>query len=355
MKNKYLESIKKELLEKKTDDDIYTIYFWWWTPSEFELKRFLELFIFLKNNFKLNKLEELSIELNPKLSSDSFLKDILEFIEQITTFFSKNINNKTKIRFSIWIQSLNNKILKLSNRNYDFEYIETFIKAITNIKNKYTQLSFNLDFISFWLEQTKDFEQFEIFVKENSKTIDSYSIYTLELFEGSIWKDKFKVDDKKILENFKSYYEIIKKYNYERYEISNFSKKWKESLHNLVYWELKNYIWIWTSASWFIKDKNQKAIRYTNTYSIQKYTEWKFEYYEKEILDKNNLIVEKIFLGLRTYKWLKLNKKILKKIDKKKLEEYINLGYIKRNWNNIKLTDKWFDIYNFIITDILEF
>jgi len=226
MKNKYLESIKKELLEKKTDDDIYTIYFWWWTPSEFELKRFLELFIFLKNNFKLNKLEELSIELNPKLSSDSFLKDILEFIEQITTFFSKNINNKTKIRFSIWIQSLNNKILKLSNRNYDFEYIETFIKAITNIKNKYTQLSFNLDFISFWLEQTKDFEQFEIFVKENSKTIDSYSIYTLELFEGSIWKDKFKVDDKKILENFKSYYEIIKKYNYERYEISNFSKKW---------------------------------------------------------------------------------------------------------------------------------
>ena len=423
MKDKYLENMKKELLEKKIDSDIYTIYFWWWTPSEFEIHRFLNLFEFLKNNFNLNQTNELSIELNPKLSSDSSFEDVLNFIEQITNFFLENINNETKIRFSIWIQSLNNKILQLSNRNYDFEYIKTFLQAIWKLKNKYNQLSFNLDFISFWLEEKKDFEQFENFVKINEKLIDSYSIYTLELFNGSIWKDKFKVDDNKILNNFKTYYEIIKKYNYKRYEISNFAKKWKESLHNMVYWELKPYIWIWTSASGLIivnseqwennltnlpdltnwnkaKSKKQKAkiekkwqkiesenyqkiknnqswnpvfilksyfhpeilnqfwhpgIRYTNSYNIQKYNKWKFEYYEKDILTEDDLIVEKVFLWLRTSKWIILDKKIETKIDKKKLEQYITLGYIENNENKIKLTDKWFDIYNFIITDILEF
>ena len=249
---------------------------------------------------------------------------------------------------------------------------------------------FNLDFISFGLENDLYFQKFDNFVKENKDIVDSYSIYTLELFPWSIWYQKIENIDEKILDNFEKYLDIIGKYDYQRYEISNFAKKWKESLHNQVYWEMKNYLWIGTSASWFVGDltnltdftdltnsekeffkkninlssKNTihsslftnhlQSIRYTNSYWIQDYLKWVFKLKEEKILTEKELLEEKVFLWLRTNKWVFLDENIKKIINFEKLKEYEKEKYLVLQDNKIVLTNKWFNIYNYLITDIIN-
>lgn len=334
IKDKYLQALKHEIIQKKSllnDNKLYTIYIGWWTPSEFWIKRIKELLEFIKEQFDITKLEEVSFELNPNP-----LEKSIKFIDNLK-------NTLPNFRFSIWIQSLENEVLKKSGRNYDYKLIEQFLDSLDKKDYK-----INLDFIAFGIE--KNIKLFDNFLDKYKNKIDSLSIYTLELFPWSIWKTNYKVDDEAILKSFKSYLKIIKKHNFKRYEISNFAKdEDKESKHNKVYWSLKDYLWIWTSASSFIKNT-----RYTNSFSIQKYIKKIYEYTEEKKISKDDLYIEKIFLSLRTNKWLFLKKNMEKYLDKTKLKTFIEYGYIKKENNKIYLTDKWFLVYNYLITEILK-
>jgi len=339
MKDKYLESMKKELLQKKKlmqNNKIYTIYFGWWTPSELGLERVVDLLNFIKKHFDLSECEEVSFELNPNP-----LKETLDFINTLP-------NIVDNFRFSIWIQSLENNILEKSGRNYNFKLIESLMENIKEDK----KFRLNLDFISFGIEQ--NFGNFDKFLNQNEDKIDSLSIYTLELFPWSVWGSAYKTDEDKILDNFEKYTDIVKKYGYERYEISNFAKKWKESKHNQTYWEMKQYIGIWSSASGFYTLHNWKYIRYTNSYWIQNYIKWQFEYKEYKELTKQEFLEEQIFLGLRTDKGIKLTNDTKKMFDFEKINKLRELWYLTEKNNYLYFTDKWFNLYNYIITEILK-
>jgi len=339
MKDKYLESMKNELMNikpKLKNNKIYSIYFGWWTPSELWLERVVDLLNFIKREFDLNNCQEISFELNPNP-----LNQTLEFINTLP-------NIVDNFRFSIWIQSLENDILEKSWRNYNFQFIEKLMKNIKENK----KFHLNLDFISFGIE--KDFNIFNNFLNKNKDKIDSLSIYTLELFSGSIWGSTYQTNEDKILDNFEKYINIVKKYNYKRYEISNFAKKWRESKHNQVYWEMKEYIWIWSSASGFHTLHNWNKVRYTNSYWIQNYIKWKFEYKEYKKLTKQEFLEEQIFLGLRTDKWIKLTDNIKKILNLKKINEFREHWYLTEKNNYLYFTDKWFNLYNYIITEILK-
>ena len=329
--------------------NVYTIYFWWGTPSEFWISRIENLACFLQKHFDFNNLEEVSFEINPLINENS-IKDTISFVKKLKDIFPK-------LRISIWIQSINNKLLKLTGRNYSFETINNLLENFPNVIT-------NLDFISFWLESFFDksyFEKFKNFVKKYSPKVHSYSVYMLELFPGSIFENSDKLNklvwfndniEDKIYENFKNYTKILQKNNYQRYEISNFSKPSYESKHNIVYWQLWSYLWFWTSASWFIKNK---LIRYTNTYGIQNYINKKFSFYEFKKLSYKEFLQEKVFLWLRTTNWILLTKEIETILDISKLNRLIDENYIVKSNSHIKLTSKGFDIYNYIITEILDF
>ena len=352
-KDKYLEALKADILyqlEKfKPSKNVYTIYFWWGTPSEFWISRIENLAYFLQKHFDFNNLQEVSFEINPLINENS-IKDTISFVKKLKDIFPK-------LRISIWIQSINNKLLKLTGRNYSFETINNLLENFPNVIT-------NLDFISFWLESFFDksyFEKFENFVKKYSPKVHSYSVYMLELFPGSIFENSDKLNklvwfndniEDKIYENFKNYTKILQKNNYQRYEISNFSKPSYESKHNIVYWQLWSYLWFWTSASWFIKNK---LIRYTNTYGIQNYINKKFSFYEFKKLSYKEFLQEKVFLWLRTTNWILLTKEIETILDISKLNRLIDENYIVKSNSHIKLTSKGFDVYNYIITEILDF
>jgi oxygen-independent coproporphyrinogen-3 oxidase len=54
--------------------------------------------------------------------------------------------------------------------------------------------------------------------------------------------------------------DILKKFGYEQYEISNYARKGKESLHNTGYWQRAEYMGLGLGASSLIDN-----VRYKNT------------------------------------------------------------------------------------------
>jgi coproporphyrinogen III oxidase-like Fe-S oxidoreductase len=133
----------------------------------------------------LEYLEELSIEINPE--------PVDQMLDLISTI-SNRYKHFPRVRFSIGIQSFDNEVLEESDRQYNFQSCVDFLRKLTHVKMEHN--IFNFDFIAFGkFNQTRKgdlqlrdpvrLDFFQRFVE--SGFADSFSLYTLELFEGSEW------------------------------------------------------------------------------------------------------------------------------------------------------------------------
>jgi coproporphyrinogen III oxidase-like Fe-S oxidoreductase len=248
---------------------------------------------------------------------------------------------------------------------------------------------FNLDFIAFWyfneskkwnfqLRNPTAMNFFQSLAK--SKFIDSYSLYTLELFPGSLryYNEKLKNnkgqsnnqywDQDDIYEEFAILKDILLDAWYKRYEISNFSLLGKSSVHNRNYREMWDYLWLGTSASSFFKNPNEKlcslldipnwtkAVRRTNSLEFPKFYSWQSENDIIPMTDKD-LLIEEFFLGLRTDNWIKNIQKyepVLVQNYLEKIKSYSDQWFMEISEDWLKFTDQWMDIYNDIVTELLN-
>ena len=126
----------------------------------------------------------------------------------------------------------------------------------------------------------------------------------------------------------------------------------KESRHNLVYWNSKEYIGVGAGASSYLNSK-----RFTNVLSIEEYIE-RINNNEsvniiEEELTKEDKIKEFIILKLRLIKGLnikEINEKFnidIEKMYKANLEKLKKLGLINID-ENIYLTSKGLDLANIV-------
>ena len=384
----YLTNLHDEIDERwkvfwKTE--IRTIYFWWWTPNLIWVEEIKKIIKHCERIFDCENVGELSFECNP------FPQDqVYEFVSDLQKAFKKY----PRVRFSFGIQSLDNWVLENAWRPYTFPWMVDFLRWLWDLKFENTV--FNFDFMSFGIfNQTKKWELqlwtpsalefFQNFV--NSWFADSFSLYMLELFEHQKWK---KLDttssvaqqsglfwnEDEIYEEFDILKNIIEEWWYKRYEISNFSAVWKSSIHNRVYREMEDYLWLWLSASSFINGKSEYSdavkekllwsknkdkvswIRWTNTSYFPKYI-WGEKLAESEIksLSEKDYLIESFFLWLRTDRWvddIEKFKSVLVKDYSEKINLYENNWFLKLRENGFILTDEWMDCYNGIITELLE-
>ena len=385
----YLEKLHKEIDERwnifwKTE--IKTIYFWWWTPNLIWSEEIKKLINHCENVFDCENIGELSFECNP------FPQDqVYGFVSDLQKSFKKY----PRVRFSFWIQSLDNWVLENAWRPYTFPWMVDFLRWLRDLKLENSV--FNFDFMAFWVfNQTKKWdlqlwtpaalEFFQDFV--NSWFADSFSLYMLELFEHQKWKKNSNEDYSKaqklglfwseddIYGEFEILKTIIQDWWYKRYEISNFSAIWKSSIHNRVYREMEDYLWLWLSASsfinskskyfWAVRDKllwNKKTenlswIRWTNTPYFPKYI-WNEKLAESAIqpMSESDYLIESFFLSLRTDRWIDNILKfepVLIKDWQGKIKIYEENWFLKLRENGFVLTDEWMDCYNGIITELLD-
>jgi len=377
MIDKYIIALKKEIdhyAETLTDKTLKTLYFWWWTPSKIWITRIIDIIEYIKTKFDFEELAELSIELNPYPEAE-----VLDFVKTLNKTYSKI----SRLRYSFGIQSFDDEVLKMTWRAYTFWAIVEFLRAL--VKLKQDNNVFNFDFIAFgkfqvskngfkqlWHEFKRDF--FQKFL--DSWYVDSLSVYTLENIKDKPCPAIYYGTDEEIMEEFLILKDIVEDAGFLRYEISNFARASKASIHNMVYWNMEPYIGLWLSASSFISCHSEaelknisdklypslpsgwQTMRRTNTWDIKQYLEGNWiDEKEVHVLNASDILIEEFFLRLRTKEWIADISKfipLLVPTHESLLAIYRKEWLIDFDGTRLKLTDEGMNVYNSIITDLLQ-
>lgn len=248
----YVEALKKEIeLKGNKDFLIDSIFIGGGTPSFIDGKYIFEILEKVKENFTVLDNIEISIETNPK----TFDEKKLEYYK------SAKIN-----RVSIGVQSFNDVILKELGRNHNSKEALESIKLV-----KKFDFDINLDLIFGYQSQIIDdiLYDLEIVKNINPEHISYYALIIEEKTKFKALQNAGKLDFLDEETERKMYHLIVEKLEeigLNQYEVSNFAKVGKESVHNKKYWNCKEYLGLGISAHSYLNDE-----RFSNTVNLSKY------------------------------------------------------------------------------------
>jgi len=240
------------------------------TPSTVEPKYYEDIFKTLMPYLKDNA--EITSEANPNSATKEWLKGM------------KNLGVN---RFSFGVQSFNDVKLKELNRAHNA--IEA-IKAVENahlvgIKN------ISIDIIYDFYSDTKELLQKDIELAFKLP-INHISSYELTIEKATEFSKRTEVKQNSESLGF-FLQDLILKNGFKQYEVSNYGKY--KSVHNLGYWQHKEYLGIGAGAVGYIDGK-----RYYPQTNVDNYIKNPNKISKIETLTKDNILTEKIFLGLRS-------------------------------------------------------
>ena len=248
----YVEVLKKEIeLKGNKNFLIDSIFIGGGTPSFIDGKYIFEILEKVKENFTVLDNIEISIETNPK----TFDEKKLEYYK------STKIN-----RLSIGVQSFNDKILKELGRNHNSKEALESIELV-----KKFDFDINLDLIFGYQSQIIEdvLYDFEMVKNINPEHISYYALIIEEKTKFKALQNAGKLDFLDEETERKMYHLIVEKLEemgMNQYEVSNFAKVGKESVHNKKYWNCKEYLGLGISAHSCLNDE-----RFSNTVNLSKY------------------------------------------------------------------------------------
>lgn len=273
LKDKYLAALKKQIVSQYMGEPLNTLYFGGGTPSLLTIDDIRSLI----SLFNIDKNAEITLEANP----DSVNTDYFKRLKQL------GIN-----RLSIGAQTFDDKILKVIGRKHNSAQISEAVKSA-----KFAGFdNISLDLI-YGLPQ-QDVNGFKIdLIMAIELDVSHISLYGLKIEEGCYFHDnppKPLPDLDMQADMYLLAVETLKKAGYEHYEISNFAQKGYESKHNLNYWNNNTYYGFGTAASGYLDNT-----RYTNQTDLNLYINNPLSRISVNILSKQEILEEAIFLGLR--------------------------------------------------------
>ena len=284
----FIDSLIKEIeLSKNHAKDNWrfdTIFIGGGTPSLLEPKWIEVILNTLTKTFDTSSVKEITMETNPGEAP----------LERLKGYKEVGVN-----RLSIGFQSFDSRILKFLDRLHSPEdSIKTFKNArLAGFNNINADLIFNIPGQS--LERwTKDIEHLI------SLDLEHISTYSLTVEKGTplnseVKKGNIIMPDEDIdIAMYQSGLNKLISNNYIQYEISNFSKKNKECLHNLHYWNLDPYLSFGPSAHSYNKTKRWWNIKTLDRY-LTKIAQNTLPISDEETLTIKEHYNELLFNGLR--------------------------------------------------------
>ena len=330
--------------------NITTIYIGGGTPSFIESDYIREIINVIQNKLEKNDARwediEITIEANPGTVT----------LEKLNDYKTVGIN-----RISLGLQATQDRLLKQIGRIHNYK---DFLEAYELLK-KVGFNNINVDLmIGLPNQSIKNLkESLEKIIKLDPNHI---SVYSLIIEDGTpiskfLDEEKIKLPDEEIERQMYWYVKNKLELNgYNHYEISNFSKKGKESKHNLNCWKQKQYIGIGAAAHSYFKD-----IRYSNTNNIEEY----IKNIKENNIEKNRKIEEKqtiedkknefMMLGFRMIEGVNIADFKAKFVDnplyvyREKIKKLTDEGLIEVDLNNIKLTNKGLDLANVVFEEFI--
>lgn len=270
----YMQALYRQLVHELqrfdvSENAIETLFIGGGTPSTIDPALYAPIFELLEPYLQENA--EITTEANPNSATDTWLKGIRAL----------GVN-----RVSFGVQSFDAQKLKALGRAHSPKQA---IKAVHHAKETgFEHLS--LDVIYNYRGDTKALLMRDI---EQAFTlpVDHISAYELTIEHGTPFALTPEVrQESETLAFFVS--EQIRSRGFEQYEISNFGNY--QSRHNKGYWEQKNYIGAGAGAVGFLD-----TTRFYPQENIEAYIQNPLQVIE-ERLSSEELLTEKIFLGLRS-------------------------------------------------------
>lgn len=202
-------------------------------------------------------------------------------------------------RLSLGVQSDRADHLQMLGRIHSFEDAKQAVQmaraaGFDNI---------NLDFMYGLPGQTV--EQWK-YTLQNAMALEPQhlSLYQLKIEEGTVldtWLEQgiiSEFDDELALEMYRMAQSMLAEQGYGQYEISNYAKAGRESLHNQVYWRTDDYLGVGLGAcSWV------RPLRWNNSFDMESYAEQvragQLPQQELEHLTEAEQMEETVFMALR--------------------------------------------------------
>lgn len=329
----YVEALKKEIVARKDylhDETIETIYFGGGTPSLLSMKHIEDILVTLYKNFEIIAKPEITLEVNP----DTIDKEKMFSLKKL------GIN-----RISVGIQSFNDEDLKYLDRRHDSRHALQVIDDLHEVN--FDKLTLDLIYGMPTLTEKSWNKNLDIFFATG---ISHLSAYALTVEPKTILGQKIEkgllqdIDEDTTIRHYEILIERTKENGFEHYEISNFAKSGFRSQHNSIYWKDIRYLGLGTSAHSY--DGNS---RQWNVSNLTRYINADFnssDYFEKEILSKEDKFNEYVMTSLRTSWGCDINKiasdygtsyanHFLKNV-----KRHIECGIMINNNGNYILTDK---------------
>ena len=152
--------------------------------------------------------------------------------------------------------------------------------------------------------------------------------------------------------------ELLERYGYRRYEISNFCHKGYESRHNLKYWKLQDYMGFGPGAHSCVEN-----LRYSYVRDLQKYITGVLTgrpvLAEREEISGIERAYEYLMLGMRTASGIS-EKEYSRQLRSdfapllSKLELFRDKGWVENNGSRWAFTTSGFLLSNLLIGELLE-
>ena len=217
--------------------NIRTIYFGGGTPSILSKDEIKVLFEALNQSFKLENVEEITIEANP---------------DDLTEQKVKELKDTTINRFSIGVQSFQAKDLEYMNRAHNVYQAHDSIKRVQDAG--WENITVDLIFGTPTLSHEKWQENMQTVIDLNVPHLSAYGLTVEEKtpLHHAIKKGKqLPLDEEKSKVQFEMLMDFIPNNGLEQYEISNYAKEGFESKHNGSYWTDEKYLGLGPSAHSF--------------------------------------------------------------------------------------------------------
>ncbi len=351
----YCDFYKHKLNSEQDIQDFETLFQSQWDTHE----KFLA-----ENNFQLQELDTVYIGGGtPSLWGERGASFLKAFFENRGVSFSSNYEFTIEVdpdrwsepilaswidagvnRISLGTQAFDDTYLKLMDRTHTCDDIVEVLKYLDSIDMNYS--------VDMMLGLPNSVGR--NVVAEASRFLQyrpkHLSVYILKTRSNYIHK-KFLPEDEQVRKEYLEVSNYLASQMYEHYEISNFAQESSRSRHNMKYWQYDTVAALGPNSSGLLVGKDG-AKRY----------QWKSlsDGYQVEEVKGQSLIIEKLFLGLRTSEGMDLGTLFPRDEDKNKLSllyKYWNKsGYLEQTatQDRIVLSNTGFLMCDSIIDDIFR-
>ena len=371
-KRAYADALVREMRsvkEKYSNYRVDTVFLGGGTPSILEGDETARIFHALSEDFDISLDAEITMEVNPGTVP----------AEKAETWKACGVN-----RLSIGLQSADDGELKMLGRIHTFgQFLETW-----EIIRRAGFDNVNIDLISALPGQTAE---------SWAKTLhtaaelgpEHISAYSLIVEEGTPFYEIYGEPEQGVQARsaagqgrvlpplpdedeergiYQATKEILDRYGYHRYEISNYAKEGYECRHNLGYWERKEYLGLGLGAASLVRER-----RFHNTADMEKYMgifgeakggisdpasgEGAAEDFEE--LTLNDRMEEFIFLGLRKMEGIseqdfrRIFGKEIRQVYKDQIKKLTEQGLLAGAEGRIFLTERGIDISNYVFSEFI--